>query len=229
VQVQPLVDPEGAVLGVSINFSDVTRYQRLQNELETSNQELEMAYEELQSTNEELETTNEELQSSNEELETTNEELQSTNEELETMNEELQSTNEELQTVNEELQKRGEELNQSNAFLESILTSLRGGVVVVDRDLGVQIWNHKAEDLWGLRSNEALEQNFLNLDIGLPVEQLRQPMRVCLAGDDRGATEVLLPAINRRGRSIQCRVTCTPLTGSEAQIQGVILLMEEIE
>lgn len=227
VQVLPLLDIGNNILGVSINFIEVTRYKRLEEELEHSNQELEMAYEELQSTNEELETTNEELQSSNEELETTNEELQSTNEELETMNEELQSTNEELQTVNDELQRRSQELNQSNAFLECILKSLKGGVVVVDRDLHVQVWNYKAEDLWGLRTEEALEQNFLNLDIGLPVEQLRQPIRNRLSGSPANSEEVLLDAINRGGRNIQCRVTCTPLIGTQGQIQGVILLMEE--
>ncbi|WP_416668467.1 CheR family methyltransferase [Egbenema bharatensis] len=227
VQILPLLDNNNTILGIGINFIEVTRYKRLQEELEHSNQELEMAYEELQSTNEELETTNEELQSSNEELETTNEELQSTNEELETMNEELQSTNEELQTVNDELQRRSEELNQSNAFLESILTSLKGGVVVVDRDLRVQIWNHKAEDLWGLRVEEALQQNFLNLDIGLPVEYLRQPIRDCLASSDGSSSEVILDAINRRGRGIQCRITCMPLVGVHEGIGGVILVMEE--
>nr|RNJ65723.1 MAG: PAS domain-containing protein [Leptolyngbya sp. IPPAS B-1204] len=227
IQVVPLFDPISTILGVSVNFIDVTRYKHLQEELEHSNQELEMAYEELQSTNEELETTNEELQSSNEELETTNEELQSTNEELETMNEELQSTNEELQTVNDELQRRSEELNRSNAFLEAILTSLKGGVIVVNRNLHVQIWNHKAEDMWGLRPEEAVEQNFLNLDIGLPVEQLRQPIRDCLSGPVDGVSEVVLSAINRRGRNIQCRITCTPLIAEQQQIQGVILLMEE--
>jgi two-component system CheB/CheR fusion protein len=227
VQITPLIDPSDNILGVSVSFTDVTRYKRLQEELEHSNQELEMAYEELQSTNEELETTNEELQSSNEELETTNEELQSTNEELETMNEELQSTNEELQTVNEELQRRSEELNQSNAFLESILRSLKGGVVVVDRDLRVQIWNHKAEDLWGVRPEEASGQNFLNLDIGLPVEMLCQPIRDCLFGLSEGAIDLMLTSVNRRGRSMKCYVTCTPLVTSAGAIQGVILLMEE--
>ncbi|GAP99330.1 CheR family methyltransferase [Leptolyngbya sp. NIES-2104] len=227
VQISPLFDTANTVIGVCVGFIDVTRAKHLQEELEHSNQELEMAYEELQSSNEELETTNEELQSSNEELETTNEELQSTNEELETMNEELQSTNEELQTVNVELQRRSEELNQSNAFLASILTSLKGGVVVVDRDLYVQTWNNRAEDLWGLRPEEAIAQNFLNLDIGLPVAQLRQPIRDCLAGSPNGAIEIVLDAINRRGRGICCRVTCTPLIGTDLEIQGVILVMEE--
>jgi two-component system, chemotaxis family, CheB/CheR fusion protein len=227
VQVALLLTSGNKALGVSITFTDVSRYKRLQEELEHSNQELEMAYEELQSTNEELETTNEELQSSNEELETTNEELQSTNEELETMNEELQFTNEELLSVNNELQRRSTELNQSNAFLESILTSLKGGVAVVDRELLIQIWNHKAEDLWGLRTDEALGQHFLNLDIGLPVQQLRQAIRDCLTGDSTTSSELLLSAINRRGKSIQCHITCTPLVTTHGQIQGAILLMEE--
>ena len=220
VQITPLVDPLNTIQGITITFTDVTSYKRLQRELEHANQELEMAYEELQSSNEELETTNEELQSSNEELETTNEELQSTNEELETMNEELQSTNEELQTLNDELHRRSEELNQTNSFLESILTSLKGGVVVVDRNLKVLIWNRQSEDLWGLRSDEALGQNFLNLDIGLPVEQLRQPIRNSLGDQICNGFATLLDAINRRGKSIQCRVTCTPLVNLNQDIQG---------
>ena len=225
VQITPLFGTDNTILGASISFVDVTRFKRLQEELEHANQELEMAYEELQSTNEELETTNEELQSTNEELETTNEELQSTNEELETMNEELQSANEELQTVNEELQRSSDALNHSNAFLECVFTSLKGGVVVVNRDIHVQIWNSKAQDLWGLRPEEVVGQNFLNLDIGLPVTQLLQPIRDCLTSADTTA-ELELQAVNRKGRSISCHVTCTPLISAGKQVQGVILIMD---
>src|SRR5262245_57281429 len=227
VQITPLRDPaNNGWLGVSITFTNVTQHRRLQEEVRRANTELESAYEELQSSNEELETTNEELQSSNEELETTNEELQSTNEELETMNEELQSANEELQTMNEELRQRSDELNQVNTFLESILASFGGGVVVLDRDLMVLVWNHKAEDLWGLRAEEVKDRHFLNLDIGLPVEQLRQPIRQCLSVD--GTPTVTIDAINRRGKSIRCHVTCTPLLGPEKEARGAILLMEEV-
>jgi two-component system CheB/CheR fusion protein len=227
VQLAPLQDGNGNLLGASLSFIDTSRYKRLQEELEHSSQELETAYEELQSTNEELETTNEELQSTIEELETTNEELQSTNEELETINEELQSTNEELQTVNEELRRRSDELNQANAFLESILTSMRGGVVVVDQDLRVQIWNHKAEDLWGLRDDEVQNKNFLNLDIGLPVEQLRQPIRACMT-QETDCVETELDAVNRRGHKIKCKVTCTPQLNANGDVRGVIMVMEDM-
>jgi two-component system, chemotaxis family, CheB/CheR fusion protein len=34
-------------------------------------------------------------------------------------------------------------------------------------------------------------------------------------------------AVNRRGKSIQCQVTCTPLVGSNDGVRGAILLMEE--
>jgi two-component system, chemotaxis family, CheB/CheR fusion protein len=174
-----------------------------------------------------LETTNEELQSSNEELETTNEELQSTNEELETMNEELHSSNEELQAINGELQVRSEELNQTNAFLESILRSLRGGVVVLNREMQIQAWNDTTEELWGLREREVRGQYFLNLDIGLPVEQLRQSIRACLTEATR-SIEITLEAIDRRGKKIQCNVTLTPLIDVRGETQGVLLLMEKI-
>src|SRR5262249_22608157 len=149
IEVVPVRGSAGAT-GVALFFHDRTEQRELEERLELSTLELEQAYQEVQSTNEELETTNEELQSTIEELETTNEELQSTNEELETMNEELQSTNDELHTVNEELRMRGDEVDQLNHFLQAILTSFRGGVVVVDAQRNVLVWNAQAADLWGL-------------------------------------------------------------------------------
>jgi two-component system CheB/CheR fusion protein len=226
IHLVPLVDTDSTMLGISIVFHDVTHHRRLQTELEKNRQELETAYEELQATNEELETTNEELQSTVEELETTNEELQSTNEELETMNEELQSGNEELQTINDELRERTDEVNQSKAFLESILDSLHAAAVVVDPNFNILMWNAEANEMWGLREDEVQGKSLLSLDIGLPVEQLRTMVRTILSG--RSAfQEIILGATNRRGKAIQCRVTCTPLVGAEQNTQGAILLMEE--
>jgi two-component system, chemotaxis family, CheB/CheR fusion protein len=223
VQVVPLIDDHQKLLGASINFSDVTRSRRYKEELEHANQGLEDAYAELQSTNEELETTNEELQSTVEELETTNEELQSTNEELETMNMEMQATNEELQTINDELGVRTTELNQLNAFLESIWAGLGGAVVVLDPDLRVLVWNHGSEDLWGVRQEEVQGQHFLNLDIGLPVDQLRPALRAAMSGEN-GTQSTVIQATNRRGRAVTCRVTCNPLLDSDKALRGVIVV-----
>jgi two-component system CheB/CheR fusion protein len=225
IEVIPLTDNNNEHIGILVVFQDVTRYNQLQQELLRSTQELETAYEELQSANEELETTNEELQSTNEELETTNEELQSTNEELETMNEELQSSNEELHATNDELRERTDELHRVNAFMESILTSLKMGMVVLNNSLSIQLWNSRAIDLWGLQLDEVEGCFFFDLDIGLPVEQLREPVRNCQSGISE-YQEVVLEAINRRGKKIQCRVICMPLI-IDSQQQGLILLMED--
>jgi two-component system CheB/CheR fusion protein len=230
VTVAPLLSPANTPVGVSITFEDTTRYAALQGELEGNRRDLELAYEELQSTIDELETTNEELQSANEELQTTNEELQSTNEELETMNEELQSTNEELETINDELRERTAELNDVNEFLEAILTSLGLGVAVLDTQQRVQIWNNRAEDLWGLRRDEALDHHFLSLDIGLPSEELAAPLRSVLSGSSERESRDL-QAVNRRGRAILCAATVLPLLGAAAgdgaRVRGAIVMMED--
>jgi two-component system, chemotaxis family, CheB/CheR fusion protein len=226
VRITPLVDDQQVLMGASISFVDVTRSRRYKEELEHANQGLEDAYAELQSTNEELETTNEELQSTVEELETTNEELQSTNEELETMNEEMQSTNEELQTINDELGERTTELNQLNAFLESIWAGLGGAVAVLDPDLRVLVWNHGSEDLWGVRQDEVQGRHFLNLDIGLPVDQVHPALRRAMSAED-GSHSTVVQATNRRGKSIRCRVTCSPLVGTDKIVRGTILVVVE--
>ena len=215
---------DGRHAGTSIAFRDVTDHVRMTDELEQSKHELENAYEELQSTVEELETTNEELQSTNEELETTNEELQSSNEELETMNEELQSSNEELETMNEELRLRTAELNRANQLVESMLAGLGVGVAVVDRELRVQVWNERAKELWGVDNNQVRGQHFLNLDIGLPVQQLRDALRASIGGAPTDGLRI--DARDRRGRDVVCRVRTAPLADDHGAVAGAIVMME---
>ncbi|WP_306213079.1 CheR family methyltransferase [Actinoplanes sp. RD1] len=224
VDVNPLTGPDASLLGVALVFQDRTEARQLESDLDLATRQAETAHEELQSTNEELETTNEELQSSVEELETTNEELQSTNEELETTNEELQSTNDELQTINNALRDRTAELDTTKAFLQALLTSLPAGVAVVDAGLRVQAWNRTAEDLWGLRENEALGEHFLNLDMGLPTDGLRPLLRAVLSGDSL-QEQVTVEAVNRRGRPVRVAVACTPLLDPTSGTTGAVVVM----
>jgi two-component system CheB/CheR fusion protein len=102
---------------------------------------------------------------------------------------------------------------------------LRGGTIVVDTDVRVQVWTRQAEDLWGLRADEVVGQNFLNLDFGLSVEQLGESIRACLLGR-ADYQELQLDAVNRRGKAIRCRVTCAPLIGPQGDIRGALLVTE---
>jgi two-component system CheB/CheR fusion protein len=141
------------------------------------------------------------------------------------MNEELQSTNEELQATNEQLRARTEELGETNGFLRSILASISFAVVVVDKEMRVRAWNEQAQEMWGLRGDEVVGEHFLALDIGLPVDRLRQTIKGTLNGEADGA--LIIPAVNRRGRHLNCRVQCVPVQNDGAAITGVILTMSE--
>jgi two-component system, chemotaxis family, CheB/CheR fusion protein len=225
--IAPVRGDGGSHLGVIVTFTDVSHEVQLRGELEHARQELETAYEELQATNEEVETTNEELQSTVEELETTNEELQSTNEELETMNEELQSTNEELQTVNDELRERTDDVNRSMSFTDAVFSSMSMAVVAVDSELSIRIWTERASALWGLRAEEVIGADLSKLDSGLPVWELVEPIRACLATHEP-SQPVELSAVDRLGRSVQIRVRCLPMN-LPGDVRGAVVAMEIIE
>lgn len=130
--------------------------------------------------------------------------------------------------MNDELHQRGLDLNAANLYLEAILTSLRAGVVVVDQELRVRAWNAGARELWGLAPDEAVGQHFLNLDIGLPVQSLRDPIRAVLADGGDGKV-IQLEAVNRRGREITAAVSLTRLGAEDGEASGVIMMMQTEE
>jgi two-component system CheB/CheR fusion protein len=130
--------------------------------------------------------------------------------------------------MNDELRHRTLELNEMNSFLETILTTIGLAVAVLDRRQYVQIWNGQARELWGVSPEEAADQHLFALEIGLPLDQLKAPLRACLNGESQ-REEVVLDAVNRRGKAFQCRVVCMPLHGTgDGGISGVILLMEPV-
>jgi two-component system CheB/CheR fusion protein len=65
--------------------------------------------------------------------------------------------------------------------------------------------------------------HFLNLDIGLPVSELRATIRETLGNAD--THEVTLAARNRRGRDIEMQISLMPLVGPDDKARGVIMLM----
>ena len=101
-------------------------------------------------------------------------------------------------------------------------------MAVVDRQQRVQIWNDRAEDLWGVRSDEAVDQSLLALDFGLPVDDIAARLRTVLGGEsDR--ERAVIEAVNRRGRAIACVTTILPLRGVDGAagtVRGAIVLME---
>ena len=227
IDLRPLQRADGSVHAILLAFHDHTGIHTLRRELEAAQENLEQSIEELQSANEELETTNEELQSTNEELETTNEELQSTNEELETLNEEARSSNEEMESVNEELRIQAEQAAGYRLHLESVLRSMNAGIVVLDPRHCIQSWNRWSENSWGLRAEEVIGTSFDKLDIGLPVQQLRDSLISVQSGADE-QQERQLEGVDRRGRHIICRVRISGLLDENSVNHGLVLVFQDI-
>lgn len=211
IHINPLVDARDGLIGMSVVFFDVTATRALVDKVVQTNHQLEAAYEELQSTNEELETTNEELQSTVEELETTNEELQ--------------STNDELHTINAALRERSVELDRAQTFLDSLVNSVNHGLVVVDREMRVLVWNRGCEELWGLRADETAGVPLGSLDIGLPLAEIKPLIGKAFVDSDTTG-ETVVDAVNRRGRPTKVRVMCTAFRAAEGTVDGALLLME---
>jgi len=222
IVISALYDERRRLSAVLVVGEDVSEYARLHDEMNRVSEQFATANEELQSTNEELETTNEELQSTNEELETTNEELQSTNEELETTVEELQSINTELATMNSELEKRTQELNELDTYHHSVMNAMDQAAVVVDVNLRVRTWNRTAARVWGLRTEDALDRDFLALPIGDGPMLTRDAIRRVLAS--RRIESVPGVPYRRDGDERRTTVTLSPLVGSRGELIGVLAL-----
>lgn len=133
-------------------------------------QDLQSTRENLQATIEEMETSNEELKSTNEELQSVNEEMQSTNEELETSKEELQSTNEELSTVNAELQNKLDELTKTGNDMNNLLSATEIACIFLDTRLCIQRYTPATAEIIKL----------IQTDIGRPIGD----MKTCFPGVD---------------------------------------------
>ena len=99
---------------------------------------------------------------------------------------------------------------------------------MVDRDLRVLVWNRPRRGPLGAARRRGGRQHLLNLDIGLPLEQLKPLLRDVLEGEQPGEVqEVVLPALNRRGRSLDVRVTATPLRRLGNGVTGAIIVVDQ--
>lgn len=126
--------------------------------------------------------------------------------------------------MNDELRERTDETMHANLFLASVLSGIEQAVVVVDRQLHVVAWNRLATEHWGLRDDEVEGQHLLNLDIGLPLDILRDPIRRVLAGEDPDG--VVLDGHNRRGQGVVYQVEFAPLRGDlDHGVVGAIMLV----
>jgi two-component system CheB/CheR fusion protein len=141
------------------------------------------------------------------------------------MNEELQSTNDELHTINDTLRERSTELDETKFFLDSLVDSVRLGIVVVDREMRIVLWNNSSEELWGLRSEEVIGAPLASLDMGLPLAKIN-PLIGKIFVEPNTVEDTAIDAVNRRGKQVRVRVTCTAFGYNGDSASGALLTMD---
>jgi PAS domain-containing protein len=149
----------------------------------------------------------------------------SATDELQMHNDALSRDNTELRSIADELRVRTDELNVVAVFLQSVLTSLRGAVVVVDPRMFVRVWNTEAERLWGVQRAVAMSSRLTELDLGFDIDQLLAHINAGFAGEVRDDVELAIRG--QGGERRRYTVTVTPLLGPTASVHGVTLLFIE--
>lgn len=140
-------------------------------------------------------------------------------------NDQLRRDNTELRSIADELRLRTDELNVVAIFLQSVLTSLRGAVVVIDTGRVVRVWNAEAERLWNIPRRVAMHSRLAELDLGF--EQALLPP--CIEAGLRGEVSADLAVMVHRqgGDAAAYTVSATPLLGAGTMVHGVTLLFVE--
>jgi PAS domain S-box-containing protein len=154
ITLSPVFDTSGELVAISTIARDITERKRAEKQKQELLERTQQFAEELDVSNEELQVTTEELQASNEELQNTTEELQAANEELQVTTEELQASNEELQTTMQRFY--------------TILSNMRASILLVTDDGLVEFVNpafcnyfdlaEQPEELVGLIASEMIQK-----------------------------------------------------------------------
>lgn len=143
------------------------------------------------------------------------------------MNEELRSANDELEMVNDALRQQEEHSNSERRRSDALLGSIEAGLIGLDRALRVEEWNRWSENTWGLRAGDVQGHCLLDLDIGLPVLQLRESLERVLAASVPQA-QVTLEALDRRGRPMSCRIRILPIIREGQEPEGLVLVLDDV-
>ena len=100
-------------------------------------------------------------------------------------------------------------------------------------ELALSVSTHQSPVMRAVSEVElAASAQLIELDVvddgAPPVERLRRPLRSLLL-DGSSREELILDAVNRRGKAFQCRVICLPLhAGADGDVSGVVVMMEPV-
>jgi two-component system CheB/CheR fusion protein len=194
--------------------ADAPRVSQLEQDLDITRRQLEMAIHDREIAEEETKAINEEAMSANEELQTSNEELEASKEELQSLNEELTVLNNQLQTSIDE------HLAVAND-MENILTSTLVATLFLDAKLNIRFFTPAAQSLFSI----------IGSDVGRPLSDLaRRFSDTNLFTDAKLVLANLVPITREisaeNGKWFTCRIL--PYRTKDNRIEGVVVIFVDV-
>ncbi|MEX2640224.1 MAG: chemotaxis protein CheB [Balneolales bacterium] len=191
----------------------------LEQELQSTKENMQRYIEDLETANEELQSLNEEMQSTSEELHTSNEELESTNEELQSSYDEIQRNYEEMRSVNQALEKKENELRKSESNTRALLNNTLQSFVLIDRQYKIITYNDTAFRSYKDMLNKEMTPgtSFIDFITAENTETFRNDLNKVFSGE----TVSGIMTIKGKMRLNWFRYNYTPVVNKKGEIEVV--------
>ncbi|HZG53988.1 MAG TPA: PAS domain S-box protein, partial [Pyrinomonadaceae bacterium] len=116
-------------------------------------------------------------------------------------------------------------LRQSNQTLEAIIHASPLGIVALDPEGIVKMWNQSAERIYGWKAAEVLGRMLPTVPPD-KLEEVRRNHRQAVGGLDFKAYETV--RLRKDGAEINVSISTAPLRDAEGHLNGVLALVEDI-
>ena len=146
-------------------------------------------------------------------------------EQFESLNIRLEETNLELRKTLEERSQALEEKDQISSYLNNILESLSGGVVVVNPEGNITLFNHAAEAITGRSQEEVLFQPYAEI-VGLDAGRDKSVLHTLESGAGMSNQEKELKRAD--GRSIPLGFSTSLVRDNEGHVHGAVEVFNDL-
>ncbi len=144
---------------------------------------------------------------------------------LRVRNRELLDLEEQLQQQLAENVRRQQELFGTNQTLHAIVSASPVGIVALDRDAVVTLWNKSAEKLFGWRADEVIGRPYPLIppdDLG----EARKNIERTLEGGV--VTDLETRRLRKDGALLDVSISISPLSNADGIISGIIIIIADI-
>ncbi len=141
--------------------------------------------------------------------------------------EELVRQQEETERINRQLRQSGIDLELMKLYNENIIRSIPNGILVADPQGVITSLNPTAEKLWGLDPDASVGSKLSELPIADALAKLTDSWEKVLCNKDRLLYEAVEFAVGE-ARHVLCDLYITPLVGHDGNVQGVLLVGDDV-